>query len=81
MTKDRKETEMQAVTPLKPLPVKTVDPTRLVQAEVPKPLWDAVEDEIVRRKLTIKEAVVFGLQSFLVAHNPREAAKLGITEK
>jgi hypothetical protein len=66
---------------LKPIPRKEKTEERLVQAYVPVDLWKAIKKEIDSRGLDIKEAVVFGLRSFLLVHAPKEAAKLGITSE
>lgn len=81
MAKVKEGMSMQTYTSaavLKPLAKKEKEKTRLVQAEIPQDLWEAVEKGLKNRNLNIKEALVFGLQCFVLQHEPKEAAKLGI---
>ncbi len=82
MNKAKKEDDMQTTTQnvtMKPLPQR--EETRLVQGHVGTTLWTAVEKELEKRGLTIKEAINFGLKAFLEVHNPEEAARLGIRSR
>lgn len=51
----------------------------LVQAEINEELWGLVENEMEAMGLTRRQVVEFGLKSFLLKCNPKEAARIGIT--
>lgn len=82
MTKFKKEEpDMQAISHLlqRPrLPIPKKEEKRLMQAEVNLDLFAAVEKEMERRNLKIRQVMEWGLQQFLLASNPKEAARLGI---
>lgn len=61
--------------------------TRLVQAEVPRELFEAVHRELEgtkqrgKKKTKINEAVKWGLQAYLLNVNPKAAERLGIVAR
>lgn len=80
MSKPKGETIMQLhKAKVPPLPA-SVEQKRLVQAEVNRRLFTAIEKEIARKKgLSIRKVMEWGLRAYLLNSNPEEAAKLGIT--
>jgi len=53
----------------------------LCQAHVPTVLYGVAKKEWQKRKLTMRQVLVWCLSNFLLATNPEAAAKLGIYEK
>lgn len=61
-----------------PLPVKK---KRIIkQNEIDEDLVNAVERARAKHKMTWTQAVVYGLQTFLIKADPDEAARLGIAQ-
>jgi hypothetical protein len=76
--KDESQMQVTQVSSLPPLPLPNNEEKRLMQAEVNLPLFKAVHREMKRRDLTIRKVMEWALRSYLLATNPKEAAKLGI---
>ena len=76
----KEEIEMQTETlaTKNVIPLPTNEKKRLVQAEVNLELFEAVSVEIKNKNLKIRSVIEWGFQAFLLASNPKEAAKLGI---
>ena len=51
---------------------------RLVQAEVNMDLWLAVDAQMKKDGIQIRQMVEFGLKSYLIAANPQAAKELGL---
>lgn len=83
MTKVTKEAiDMQTAaqnSQVPPLPLPQNEKKRLMQAEVNQELFDAVHKEMKRKDLKIRQVMEWGLRAFLLASNPKEATRLGIT--
>lgn len=79
MTKARKDAAMQMATnSIPPLPIPRREEKRLMQAEVNQDLFTAVQKEMEKKGLKIREIMEWGLRAFLLTSNPKEAHKLGI---
>lgn len=76
----KKDSIMQTTdfTNLPPIPMPKNEKKRLIQAEVNFEIYKAVEKEMVRRDLNIRETVEYSLKLFLAKTNPEIAKKLGI---
>lgn len=61
-------------------PSKRSEKRVLKQAQVNEELWKAVEKEASKDKYTDREVFEYGLKAFLLAKNPKEAARLGIVK-
>lgn len=79
--KKEKELEMQAATAINLPPLPQNETKRLVQAEVNSELFTAVEKELARKKLKIRQVLEWGLSTYLLNTNPKAAAELGIFPK
>lgn len=75
----KEEAPMNANSPSLPLP--QTEKKRLMQAEVNLELFNAVHKEMERRGLKIRNLMEWGLKAFLLQSNPREAARLGISNE
>lgn len=64
-----------------PLPLPTKEATHLVQADVNEELYSAVQKELKARKVKIRQVVEWALCNYLLATNPEEAKRLGITSE
>ena len=80
MNKAKKEGIDMQVSSLPPLPMSKQTKKRLVQAEVSVDLFNAVDREIERDGLTIRQVLEWGFKAYLLVKNPKEAEKLGITD-
>lgn len=63
------------------LPLPTKEDTINIQVQVPRELGDAFKDEIANRKISIKDATIWGIKMFLLKSNPELAISLGITDQ
>jgi hypothetical protein len=77
MSKVKKEKKVQGLKKLAPI---TQEPEQevLVQGFANVELVDAVKRVTKNKHLFMKDAIVWGLQSFLLNHGEEEAMKLGI---
>ena len=62
-----------------PLSLPAKEPTKLVQADVNAHLHQAAQKEMKQRKVKVRQVVEWGLSMYLMATNPQEAKRLGIT--
>lgn len=62
------------------LPTAHTKEQRPIQVYVDQDLFDAIEKEIKKRKLTIKQVVTYGIQAWLCKVNPAEAKRLGLVD-
>ena len=74
--KEEVSMQTQVTPPAIPLPFN--EAKRLIQAEVNQELWEAVEREMAKRKVKIRQIMEWGLRGYLLETNPKEAEKLGI---
>jgi hypothetical protein len=78
MPKDDRDMQNVAPNQSPPLPLPQNEKKRLMQAEVNLELFNAVHREMERKGLKIRQVMEWGLRAFLLASNPKEAARLGI---
>ena len=78
MTKAKKGLMQNIVSNPPALPLPQNEKKRLMQAEVNLDLFSAVHREMERKELKIRQVMEWGLRAFLLASNPKEAARLGI---
>lgn len=62
-----------------PLSLPAKEEKRLVQADVNQHLLEAAQKEMKIRKVKVRQVVEWALSMYLLATNPEEASRLGIT--
>jgi len=63
---------------ISPLPMPQREPVKVITVEVSRELYAVTRREMKRRKMTVRKLVDWALSSYLAAHNPDEATRLGI---
>jgi hypothetical protein len=76
--KEDEEMQVSTQTQVPALPLPQNEKKRLMQAEVNQELFDLVHKEMKRKDLKIRSIMEWGLRAFLLASNPKEAARFGI---
>lgn len=76
----KKESIVQTQPQLSYVDRKKLSNRKLVQAEIDVELVDAVEKELKKRgRKHFREAVQWGLEQFMIAHNSKAASQLGLS--